>query len=176
MIYAIKLSDYNIIWTVEVVDGNYYLKTYDGKYVSWLGDDSAGLSDTPYALTITRNSSSTQNGSAYTIASAADSSRKLHLANRVLGTYFAFLTKAPTGLNESYVEIRKVADTTKKETADAFLESLVVPESVNDDFSLPTEEYGSLTWSLKETSDVVILNGETVTENTVVNVPVYTAD
>ncbi len=165
MISTIGLSDYNIIWTVEVVDGNYYLKTYDGKYVSWLGDDSAGLSDTPYALTITRNSSSTQSGSAYTIASAADSSRKLHLANRVLETYFAFLTKAPTGLNESYVEIRKVADATKKETADAFLESLVVPESVNDDFSLPTEEYGSLTWSLKETSDVVILNGETVTVN-----------
>lgn len=47
-----------------------------------------------------------------------------------------------------------------KKTANKVLDNLDVPTTVIDDFALPTVD--GLVWSLKEVTDVVILNGETV--------------
>ena len=43
----------NQVWTVEISGSNYYLKSFDGKYITWISGNSSSLSDEKYALNIT---------------------------------------------------------------------------------------------------------------------------
>ena len=61
----------NQVWTVEISGSNYYLKSFDGKYITWISGNSSSLSDEKYALNITFD------GEFYEISSVSDSTRKL---------------------------------------------------------------------------------------------------
>ena len=43
----------NQVWTIETSGDNYYLKSFDGKYITWSSGNSSNLSDEKYALKIT---------------------------------------------------------------------------------------------------------------------------
>lgn len=142
----------NQVWTVEISGSNYYLKSFDGKYITWISGNSSSLSDEKYALNITFD------GEFYEISSVSDSTRKLQLNNTSGNNYFAFYTNNQAG----DLIIQKAQELTDEERVDIFLNNLEVETSVSDDFSLPESE--GLTWSLKDgTSNYAILSGSTVT-------------
>lgn len=142
----------NQVWTVEISGSNYYLKSFDGKYITWISGNSSSLSDEKYALNITFD------GEFYEISSVSDSTRKLQLNNTSGNNYFAFYTSNQAG----DLIIQKAQELTDEERVDIFLNNLEVETSVSDDFSLPESE--GLTWSLKDgTSNYAILSGSTVT-------------
>lgn len=142
----------NQVWTVEISGSNYYLKSFDGKYITWISGNSSSLSDEKYALNITFD------GEFYEISSISDSTRKLQLNNTSGNNYFAFYTNNQAG----DLIIQKAQELTDEERVDIFLNNLEVETSVSDDFSLPESE--GLTWSLKDgTSNYAILSGSTVT-------------
>ena len=142
----------NQVWIVEISGSNYYLKSFDGKYITWISGNSSSLSDEKYALNITFD------GEFYEISSVSDSTRKLQLNNTSGNNYFAFYTNNQAG----DLIIQKAQELTDEERVDIFLNNLEVETSVSDDFSLPESE--GLTWSLKDgTSNYAILSGSTVT-------------
>lgn len=81
----------NQVWTVEISGSNYYLKSFDGKYITWISGNSSSLSDEKYALNITFD------GEFYEISSVSDSTRKLQLNNTSGNNYFAFYTSNQAG-------------------------------------------------------------------------------
>lgn len=81
----------NQVWTVEISGSNYYLKSFDGKYITWISGNSSSLSDEKYALNITFD------GEFYEISSVSDSTRKLQLNNTSGNNYFAFYTNNQAG-------------------------------------------------------------------------------
>lgn len=142
----------NQVWTIETSGDNYYLKSFDGKYITWSSGNSGNLSDEKYALNITYD------GEFYQILSVSDSTRKLQLNNTSGNNYFAFYTSNQAG----NLVIQKAQELTDEEKIDIFLNNLEVETSVSDDFSLPESE--GLTWSLKDgTSDYAILGDAVVT-------------
>lgn len=142
----------NQVWTIETSGDNYYLKSFDGKYITWSSGNSSNLSDEKYALNITYD------GEFYQILSVSDSTRKLQLNNTSGNNYFAFYT----GNQAGNLVIQKAQELTDEEKIDIFLNNLEVETSVSDDFSLPESE--GLTWSLKDgTSDYAILGDAVVT-------------
>lgn len=142
----------NQVWTIETSGDNYYLKSFDGKYITWSSGNSGNLSDEKYALNITYD------GEFYQILSVSDSTRKLQLNNTSGNNYFAFYT----GNQAGDLVIQKAQELTDEEKIDIFLNNLEVETSVSDDFSLPESE--GLTWSLKDgTSDYAILGDAVVT-------------
>jgi predicted transglutaminase/protease len=142
----------NQVWTIETSGDNYYLKSFDGKYITWSSGNSSNLSDEKYALNITYD------GEFYQILSVSDSTRKLQLNNTSGNNYFAFYTSNQAG----NLVIQKAQELTDEEKIDIFLNNLEVETSVSDDFSLPESE--GLTWSLKDgTSDYAILGDAVVT-------------
>lgn len=142
----------NQVWTIETSGDNYYLKSFDGKYITWSSRNSSNLSDEKYALNITYD------GEFYQILSVSDSTRKLQLNNTSGNNYFAFYT----GNQAGNLVIQKAQELTDEEKIDIFLNNLEVETSVSDDFSLPESE--GLTWSLKDgTSDYAILGDAVVT-------------
>jgi len=142
----------NQVWTIETSGDNYYLKSFDGKYITWSSGNSGNLSDEKYALNITYD------GEFYQILSVSDSTRKLQLNNTSGNNYFAFYTSNQAG----NLVIQKAQELTDEEKIDIFLNNLEVETSVSDDFSLPESE--GLAWSLKDgTSDYAILGDAVVT-------------
>lgn len=142
----------NQVWTIETSGDNYYLKSFDGKYITWSSGNSGNLSDEKYALNITYD------GEFYQILSVSDSTRKLQLNINSGDNYFAFYTSNQAG----NLVIQKAQELTDEEKIDIFLNNLEVETSVSDDFSLPESE--GLTWSLKDgTSDYAILGDAVVT-------------
>ena len=142
----------NQVWTIETSGDNYYLKSFDGKYITWSSGNSSNLSDEKYALNITYD------GEFYQILSVSDSTRKLQLNNTSGNNYFAFYTSNQAG----NLVIQKAQGLTDEEKIDIFLNNLEVETSVSDDFSLPESE--GLAWSLKDgTSDYAILGDAVVT-------------
>lgn len=142
----------NQVWTIETSGDNYYLKSFDGKYITWSSGNSGNLSDEKYALNITYD------GEFYQILSVSDSTRKLQLNNTSGNNYFAFYT----GNQAGDLVIQKAQELTDEEKIDIFLNNLEVETSVSDDFSLPESE--GLAWSLKDgTSDYAILGDAVVT-------------
>jgi len=125
-----------------------------------------------------------KSGNYYYLADATDSTKKISLYNsnvvaelaefadtdKVVTLNFYFYGNAKSDWSGDYRVIFAGRDgeyvlptLTDEETANKVLDNLDVPETVTDDFSLPTVD--GLVWSLKEVSDVVILNGETVSVN-----------
>lgn len=125
-----------------------------------------------------------KSGNYYYLADATDSTKQISLYNsnvvaelaefadtdKVVTLNFYFYGNAKSDWSGDYRVIFAGRDgeyvlptLTDEETANKVLDNLDVPETVTDDFSLPTVD--GLVWSLKEVSDVVILNGETVSVN-----------
>lgn len=125
-----------------------------------------------------------KSGNYYYLADTTDSTKKISLYNsnvvaelaefadtdKVVTLNFYFYGNAKSDWSGDYRVIFAGRDgeyvlptLTDEETANKVLDNLDVPETVTDDFSLPTVD--GLVWSLKEVSDVVILNGETVSVN-----------
>lgn len=105
----------NQVWTVEISGSNYYLKSFDGKYITWISGNSSSLSDEKYALNITFD------GEFYEISSVSDSTRKLQLNNTSGNNYFAFYTNNQAG----DLIIQKAQELTDEERVDIFLNGSV---------------------------------------------------
>lgn len=127
----IKATADNQAWTIVVDETNkcYYLKSYEGKYVSWKSDNSGNLSDDPYALYISLNDDGT-----YVISSVADNTRKLQLNSASNSNYFAFYTSKQAGnlVIASYAELD---DETKLVQA---VNALQIKLEVESEYNLPT--------------------------------------
>ena len=127
----IKATADNQAWTIIVDETNkcYYLKSSNGKYVSWTSGNSGALSDEQYALNISLNDDGT-----YVISSVADSTRKLQLNNTSGNNYFAFYGGSQAGnlVIASYAELD---DETKLVQA---VNALEIDLEVESEYSLPT--------------------------------------
>ena len=159
----IKATADNQAWTIIVDETNkcYYLKSSEGKYVSWTSGNSGALSDEQYALNISLNDDGT-----YVISSVADSTRKLQLNNTSGNNYFAFYggTQAGNLVIASYAELD---DETKLVQA---INALEIDLEVESEYSLPTTGLHNavISWEANPSNNLV--EGKLVndTENDVV--------
>lgn len=140
------------IWTIEYDENAYYLKTLDGKYVSWTSGNSAKLVDTKYALMITMNDDST-----YKISSASDSSRILQLNKDVQYNYFAFYTSVQVG----NLVIQNYVEPTDDEKLAAAANALIVDSTVSATLELASTSLyeTSVTWS-SSNSEIITITTE----------------
>lgn len=140
------------IWTIEYDENAYYLKTLDGKYVSWTSGNSAKLVDTKYALMITMNDDST-----YKISSATDSSRILQLNKDVQYNYFAFYTSVQVG----NLVIQNYVEPTDDEKLAAAANALIVDSTVSATLELASTSLyeTSVTWS-SSNSEIITITTE----------------
>ena len=92
---TISTADDPIIWTISKYGDNYTIQN-NSKYLAWTSGNSAQLSDTEYALSISKN----PDGKTFTIASVNDTSRIL-AKNKNSEYGFAFYTGS--GINELYL-------------------------------------------------------------------------
>lgn len=140
------------IWTIEYDENAYYLKTLDGKYVSWTSGNSAKLVDTKYALMITMNDDST-----YKISSATDSSRILQLNKDVQYNYFAFYTSVQVG----NLVIQNYVEPTDDEKLASAVDALIVDSTVSATLELASTSLyeTSVTWS-SSNSEIITITTE----------------
>lgn len=92
---TISTADDPIIWTISKYGDNYTIQN-NSKYLAWTSGNSAQLSDTEYALSISKN----PDGKTFTIASVNEPTRIL-AKNSAAQYGFAFYTGS--GINELYL-------------------------------------------------------------------------
>ena len=92
---TISTADDPIIWTISKYGDNYTIQN-NSKYLAWTSGNSAQLSDTEYALSISKN----PDGKTFTIASVNDTSRILAKNN---DSRYGFAFYTGSGINELYL-------------------------------------------------------------------------
>ena len=92
---TISTADDPIIWTISKYGDNYTIQN-NSKYLAWTSGNSAQLSDTEYALSISKNS----DNKTFTIASVNDTSRILAKNNN---SKYGFAFYTGSGINELYL-------------------------------------------------------------------------
>lgn len=92
---TISTADDPIIWTISKYGDNYTIQN-NSKYLAWTSGNSAQLSDTEYALSISKN----PDGKTFTIASVNDTSRILAKNNN---SKYGFAFYTGSGINELYL-------------------------------------------------------------------------
>ena len=92
---TISTADDPIIWTISKYGDNYTIQN-NSKYLAWTSGNSAQLSDTEYALSISKNS----DNKTFTIASVNDTSRILAKNNN---SEYGFAFYTGSGINELYL-------------------------------------------------------------------------
>lgn len=92
---TISTADDPIIWTISKYGDNYTIQN-NSKYLAWTSGNSAQLSDTEYALSISKN----PDGKTFTIASVNEPTRILAKNNN---SEYGFAFYTGSGINELYL-------------------------------------------------------------------------
>ena len=155
---SIAKSAENQVWEIEYSNGNYYLKSHDGKYVTWTSGNSGNLESEGKALKITKN----ENGT-YTISflDGDNNTRILSLNNTTGNNYFAFYTG--TQVNEvSIILSSNVSELTDKQKLESDVSNVSLPETTTDNLTLPAEGSYGTTISWVSSNEEVISNAGVV--------------